>query len=78
MIPFLTYKKTALFIGDMLGTILAGIAVMSISEIVSLVAGVFMVMYWPFRIRREINTYHNGSFKQYIKYIFKKNARKDN
>lgn len=70
------YRKMFMIFADFIMTVIATIAIIGLSEIVSLIAGVFMMLYWPFRIRREVNTYHEGSFKKYLKSLFKNNARK--
>ena len=43
-----------------------------IDSILAVIASALAILFWLPRIKRQINEYHNGSLKEYIKFIFKK------
>lgn len=57
---------------DTVVTIITVIALIGFAEVVSIAAGSLAILFWIPRIKREIDTFHGGSFISYLRSVFKR------
>ncbi|WP_431129791.1 hypothetical protein [Flagellimonas flava] len=70
-------KIIAMFftIVDAIATVFTIIALIGFTELVSGIAGILAIIFWIPRIKREVDTYHGGSFIKYFKSVITKKKK---